>query len=35
LALVDFRTVMVVSAGAGVDDFSGDFFVLGQTKRHG
>ena len=29
------RTVMVCSAGAGIGDFSGDFFVLGQMRRHG
>ncbi len=26
---------MVASAAAGVGDFAGDFFVLGQMSRHG
>jgi hypothetical protein len=34
-AFVLFRTVMVASPVVGVGGFSGDFFVLGQIKRHG
>ena len=28
------RTIMVASPVAGVGDFSGDFFVLSQMRRH-